>query len=110
MVPWLLVIFGVGLFIGNFAGGRVVNKNLGATLLTLLIGLTIILAVYSAVATNQVTTIIALLFLGAFGFVTVPPLQMRIMHRSEAAHTLSSGSQHRRVQHRKRLRRLGSEA
>lgn len=92
MVPWLLVLFGVGLFIGNFAGGRAADKNLGATLLTLLIGLTIILVVFSQVAGSQFATIIALLFMGGFGFATVPPMQMRIMRHSGNAQTLGSGA------------------
>lgn len=91
-VPWLLVLFGVGLFIGNFAGGRAADRNLGATLLTLFIGLTVILAVFSVVATSQVATVIALVLMGSFGFATVPPLQMRIMRHSGDAQTLGSGA------------------
>lgn len=91
-VPWLLVLFGVGLFIGNFFGGRAADKNLGATLLTLFIGLAVILAVFSQVASNQVATIIALFLMGGFGFATVPALQMRIMRHSGDAQTLGSGA------------------
>jgi DHA1 family inner membrane transport protein len=91
-VPWLLVLFGVGLFIGNILGGRAADKNLGATLLTLLIGLVVILAVFSLVAENKVATIIALVFMGGFGFATVPAMQMRIMRHSGDAQTLGSGA------------------
>ena len=91
-VPWLLVLFGVGLFIGNFFGGRAADRNLGATLLTLFIGLAVILAVFSQVAGNQVATIIALFLMGGFGFATVPALQMRIMRHSGDAQTLGSGA------------------
>ncbi|WP_249356620.1 MFS transporter [Brevibacterium sp. 2SA] len=91
-VPWLLVLFGVGLFIGNFLGGRAADRNLGATLLTLLIGLVVILAVFSQVAGSQPAAIIALFLMGGFGFATVPPLQMRIMNHSGTAQTLGSGA------------------
>lgn len=91
-VPWLLVLFGVGLFVGNFLGGRAADRNLGATLLTLFIGLIVILAVFSQVAGSQVATIVALFLMGGFGFATVPPLQMRIMGHSEGAQTLGSGA------------------
>lgn len=91
-VPWLLVLFGVGLFIGNFVGGRAADKNLGATLLTLLIGLVIILAGFSQVAGSKIATIVALLLMGGFGFATVPGLQMRIMNHTAAAQTLGSGA------------------
>ncbi|QQB15074.1 MFS transporter [Brevibacterium casei] len=91
-VPWLLVLFGVGLFIGNFLGGRAADRSLGATLLTLLIGLVVILAVFSQVAGSQPATIIALFLMGGFGFATVPALQMRIMNHSGTAQTLGSGA------------------
>lgn len=91
-VPWLLVLFGVGLFIGNFLGGRTADKNLGMTLLVLLIGLVIILGIFSQVAGNQIWTIIALFFMGGFGFATVPAMQMRIMSHSKEAQTLGSGA------------------
>lgn len=91
-VPWLLVLFGVGLFIGNFIGGRAADKHLGATLLTLLAGLIVILGVFSQIAGSQAATIVALFFMGGFGFATVPPLQMRIMRHSADAPTLGSGA------------------
>lgn len=91
-VPWLLVLFGVGLFVGNFLGGRAADRKLGATLLTLFIGLIVILAVFSQVAGSQIATIVALFLMGGFGFATVPPLQMRIMGHSEDAQTLGSGA------------------
>ncbi|WP_181274244.1 MFS transporter [Brevibacterium oceani] len=91
-VPWLLVLFGVGLFVGNILGGRAADKNLGRTLLTLLVGLVIILAVFSQVAGSQIATIIALVVMGGFGFATVPAMQMRIMRHSGDAQTLGSGA------------------
>ena len=29
-VPWLLVLFGAGLFVGNLAGGKAADRNLGS--------------------------------------------------------------------------------
>lgn len=91
-VPWLLVLFGIGLFVGNILGGRAADKNLGATLFTLLVGLVIILAVFSVVAESKVATIIALFVMGGVGFATVPAMQMRIMRHSGDAQTLGSGA------------------
>ena len=91
-VPWLLVLFGVGLFVGNIVGGRAADRNLGATLLTLLASLAVILAVFSVTAGNQVATIVALLVMGGVGFATVPGLQMRIMNHAGDAPTLASGA------------------
>ncbi|MEJ6550335.1 MFS transporter [Corynebacterium sp. USCH3] len=91
-VPWLLVIFGVGLFIGNLAGGRAADRNLGATLVVLLSVLTVILVAFALTATNQVATVVALGLMGGVGFATVPGLQMRIMNYASDAPTLASGA------------------
>jgi len=91
-VPWLLVLFGAGLFVGNLAGGKAADRNLGATLLTLLVLLTVVLAVFALTATSQVATMISLVLMGAVGFATVPGLQMRVMRHASAAPTLASGA------------------
>lgn len=91
-VPWLLVLFGAGLFVGNLAGGKAADRNLGATLLTLLVVLTVVLAVFALTATSQVATMISLVLMGAVGFATVPGLQMRVMRHAAAAPTLASGA------------------
>ncbi|MBB2948520.1 DHA1 family inner membrane transport protein [Actinoplanes lutulentus] len=91
-VPWLLVLFGVGLFAGNIAGGKAADLNPGRTLAVLLAGLTIVLAIFAAVASSQIATVAALILMGGFGFATVPGLQMRIMTHAEASPTLASGA------------------
>lgn len=91
-VPWLLILFGAGLFVGNLVGGKAADKNLGATLLTLLVLLTVVLAVFALTATSQVATMISLVLMGAVGFATVPGLQMRVMRHASAAPTLASGA------------------
>ncbi|HEY5857188.1 MAG TPA: MFS transporter [Aldersonia sp.] len=91
-VPWLLVLFGVGLFVGNVLGGRAADRNLGGTLVTLLAVLSVVLVAFALTAENPVATVVALLAMGAFGFATVPGLQMRIMNHAAHAPTLASGA------------------
>lgn len=91
-VPWLLIVFGLGLFVGNILGGRAADRHLARTLLTLLAGLTIVLVAFALAAGNQIATVIALLLMGGFGFATVPGLQMRILNFAQAAPTLASGA------------------
>uniref|UniRef100_A0A942T6T7 MFS transporter n=1 Tax=Neobacillus citreus TaxID=2833578 RepID=A0A942T6T7_9BACI len=91
-VPWLLVVFGVGLFIGNFVGGRAAARSIDGTLLVVLVALTLVLGAFALVATNPVLTVVALVLMGAFGFATVPPLQTRVMHHADHAPTLASGA------------------
>ncbi|TYB40459.1 MFS transporter [Micromonospora sp. AP08] len=91
-VPWLLVLFGVGLFAGNLAGGRAADVSLSRTLVTVLAVLTLVLVGFALTAGSPVLTVGSLLLMGAFGFATVPPLQMRIMKYARRAPTLASGA------------------
>ncbi|MFG3580179.1 MFS transporter [Micromonospora chersina] len=91
-VPWLLVLFGVGLFAGNLAGGRAADVSLSRTLVTVLAVLTLVLVGFALTAASPALTVVSLLLMGAFGFATVPPLQMRIMKYARRAPTLASGA------------------
>ncbi|MCQ4117681.1 MFS transporter [Rhodococcus tibetensis] len=91
-VPWLLVLFGGGLFVGNFLGGRAADKALTRTLITILAVLAVVLVVFALTAGSKPMTIVALFLMGAFGFATVPGLQMRIMNYAKEAPTMASGA------------------
>ncbi|MEV0569945.1 MFS transporter [Dactylosporangium sp. NPDC050588] len=91
-VPWLLVLFGVGLFIGNSLGGKAADRSVTRTLTVVLAALTAVLVLFALTASNQVLTIVSLALMGAFGFATVPGLQMRIMQYAGQAPTLASGA------------------
>ncbi|MFF5077943.1 MFS transporter [Actinoplanes sp. NPDC000266] len=91
-VPWLLVIVGVGLFIGNMVGGRAADRGVDRTLVTVLAGLVVVLSGFALTAHSQWATIVWLLLMGAFGFATVPGLQTRVMHYAAGAPTLASGA------------------
>ena len=91
-VPWLLILFGVGLFVGNLLGGKAAERRLDRTLIVLLIGLTIVLVGFALTATYPIAVIVALLLMGAFGFGTVPGLQTRVMLYATHAPTLASSS------------------
>ncbi|MEU8816696.1 MFS transporter [Actinoplanes sp. NPDC048796] len=90
--PWLLVIVGVGLFIGNVLGGRAADRGVDRTLLIVLVGLAVVLAGFALTAHSRWATIVWLLLMGAFGFATVPGLQTRVMHYAAGAPTLASGA------------------
>lgn len=90
-VPWMLVLFGVGLFAGNIFGGRAADKNLDKSLLMLLSVLTVILFSFTVALETQWTAAIALFLLGVFGFAAVPGMQIRVLHFAQEAPTLASG-------------------
>ncbi|MEK6343176.1 MAG: MFS transporter [Curtobacterium sp.] len=87
-VPWLLVVFGVGLFVGK----KLAARSIDGTLLVVLSALTVVLAAFALVATSPVLTVVSLVLMGAFGFATVPALQTRVMHHADHAPTLASGA------------------
>lgn len=89
-VSWLLVIFGVGLVIGNLVGGRLADRALMPSLYVLLAGLALVLAVFTLTSRAQIPAAITVFLLGAFGFATVPPLQKRVLDNAAAAPTLAS--------------------
>ncbi|MFJ5107816.1 MULTISPECIES: MFS transporter [unclassified Glutamicibacter] len=91
-VPWLLMLFGVGLFVGNWIGGRMADKSIDRTLLIFISALLVVLVLFGFFASNQIATVIALLLMGGFGFGTVPGLQSRIMQYAGNAPTLASGA------------------
>ncbi|MFC7490082.1 MULTISPECIES: MFS transporter [unclassified Knoellia] len=91
-VPWLLVLFGVGTTVGNILGGRAANRSVPRTLISVLAILTVVMIGFALTAESQVLTMVSLVLMGAFGFATVPALQLRIMTYAGSAPTLASGA------------------
>ena len=91
-VPWLLVLFGVGLFAGNHLGGRAADRSVPRTLAVVLGGLAVVMGIFAVTASSKPATVASLVLMGAFGFATVPGLQMRIMRYAGQAPTLASGA------------------
>jgi DHA1 family inner membrane transport protein len=89
-VPWLLLIFGIGLFAGNLVGGKAADRSLDGTMLTALIALAVVLAAFTFVAGYRTPTIIAVALMGGAGFAAVPPLQTRVMKYGGDAPTMAS--------------------
>ncbi len=91
-VPWLLVLFGAGLFAGNQVGGRYADRSVPWTLGIVLAALTVVMVVFTLTAGSRPLTALCLFLMGALGFATVPALQMRIMSFAPGAPTLASGA------------------
>src|SRR5262249_2598506 len=80
-----LLIFGIGLMIGNLAGGKLADRWLKRTL----IGSLAVLAITSLAMTlalhNEIGAIVFIGLLGATAFATVPPLQMWVLKAAQGA-------------------------
>ncbi|EQC1556187.1 MFS transporter [Citrobacter amalonaticus] len=91
-VPWLLVLFGVGTFIGNIYGGKAADKSLNKSLGFILLMLTVVMIAFALSAHNQIMTVILLLLMGTVGLATAPGLQLRMMKYASDAPTVASGT------------------
>ncbi|MFB6782862.1 MFS transporter [Streptomyces sp. NPDC056352] len=91
-VTWLLVLFGIGMFLGNLLGGKFADRKLMPMLFTSLAGLSAVLLLFTATAHNKVLAALTLSLIGALGFATVPPLQKWVLDQASAAPTLASAA------------------
>ncbi|MGC0413751.1 DHA1 family inner membrane transport protein [Streptomyces sp. SAI-195] len=91
-VTWLLVLFGIGMFLGNLLGGKFADRALMPMLFTALAALTAALLLFTATAHNKALAAITLSLIGALGFATVPPLQKWVLDQASAAPTLASAA------------------
>jgi DHA1 family inner membrane transport protein len=91
-VPWLLIVFGPGLFAGNYYGGRFADRSVPVTVAVVLASLTVVMVFFALSVGSKPLTVVSLVLMGTFGFATVPALQMRIMSYAERAPTAASGA------------------
>jgi DHA1 family inner membrane transport protein len=75
----ILLVFGVGLAVGNVAGGRLADRGLARALIGTLGALAIVLVALAAVLSIKSLTIALILLLGIAAFATVAPLQLRVL-------------------------------
>jgi DHA1 family inner membrane transport protein len=86
----ILLLFGLGLILGNIAGGKGADKKLMPTLIGSLIALALVLIGFGFFSHNQIAVVVLVGLLGFTGFATVPPLQMRALENASEAPTLAS--------------------
>ena len=90
-VPPILVLFGLGVVIGNLLGGRLADRFPVGALAGSLLSLVVILALLTLTLHNQVLAVITVFLLGVAAFATCAPLQMWVMSRAKgSAETLAS--------------------
>jgi len=89
-VTAMLVVYGVGLTLGNYLGGRFADKALNPTLIVVLSALTVLLLVFAATMHWAAPAGLTIFAWGVATFALVPPLQARVMQVASAAPTLAS--------------------
>lgn len=84
-IVWLMVLFGVGLFIGNILGGRFADKALMPTLYATQGGQAVVLTVFWLVAPSKVGAAICIFLMALLAFATISPVQKLVMDKARAA-------------------------
>jgi DHA1 family inner membrane transport protein len=89
-VPLLMLLFGVGMAVGNPLGGRLADANHIDALWKTLGGLVVALLFLGASLHNGYLASAAVFLLGVAMFATIPPLQTNVIELGSAAPTLAS--------------------
>lgn len=89
-VTAMLVVYGVGLTVGNWLGGRFADRSVDRTLIVTLGALAALLVLFAVVMPWQAPAAVVIFLWGAASFALVPPLQMRVMTAAGDAPNLAS--------------------
>ncbi len=81
----ILLLFGLGLIVGNMLGGKLADRNLPVALLATTATLSIVLFAMTATLRSPVAVTIFVGLIGAAAFATVAPLQMRVLDKAGPA-------------------------
>lgn len=90
MVTVALVLFGIGVTIGNMLGGKVADRSLMPGLMGILALLAMVLVAQYVFATQLWPTLALVTLVGVFGFATVPGLQTRVLDKASDAAALAA--------------------
>jgi len=81
----ILLVFGVGMILGNIAGGKLADRRLVPALVGTLTTLTLVLVAMTFAMHNAALAIAFVGLLGAAAFATVAPLQLRVLQKAQGA-------------------------
>ncbi|WP_419758376.1 MFS transporter [Acidisoma sp.] len=85
-----LLLFGVGITLGNLAGGRAADWRLMASIVIMLCMLVVVQAAFTWTSHSAVPAVITIMIWGALAFGVCSPLQMRVVDQGRAAPGLAS--------------------
>ena len=81
----ILLVFGVGMIVGNLVGGKLADRRLLPTLVGSLALLALVLGAMTFALHNAVSAVLFTGLLGAAAFATVAPLQLRVLQQAHGA-------------------------
>lgn len=84
-VARIMILFGLGLAVGNWFGGRFADRSLFGTLFVTLAAQAAVLLIFWLGADNSVVACVSVFLMAAFGFATCSPIQKLVMDRAASA-------------------------
>ncbi|MFC8434584.1 MFS transporter [Streptomyces sp. NPDC057253] len=90
-VAWLLMVYGVGLVVGNLLGGRAADRDRDRTLVLALTGLTVTLTLFGLLAASATASVLLVFLMGVFAFAAVPGMITRVTDYAQGA-VLAAGA------------------
>lgn len=86
----ILLVFGVGMIVGNLLGGRLADHSVPRALIVTLLALTLAMGLMTFALHSRVAMVLFTGLLGAAAFATVSPLQLWVLQRASGAQSLAS--------------------
>lgn len=93
MVPLFLALWGLGMCVGNVAGGWLADRALVPSIFGIMAWNAVFLALFWQVAGDPVPAAVSLFLIG-IGFALVPALQSRLMEVARGAQSLAASMNH----------------
>ncbi|WP_375405715.1 MFS transporter [uncultured Amnibacterium sp.] len=94
VVPIVLVVFGIGMTIGNIAGGWFVDRGVRRAVLVCFVGVLASLLVLLIGASSPVGLFVGVLLIGVFSAALSPAIQVRLMDVARGSTTIAAASTH----------------
>ena len=94
LIPLALMVFGVGMVVGNLVGGKIADISVIRGLYGSITALGVVLAGFVFAAHNPWTALGGLFLIGATGSAIAPALQTRLMDVAHDAQTLAAALNH----------------
>jgi DHA1 family inner membrane transport protein len=94
LVPLGLMMFGIGMVVGNLVGGKIADISVVKALYASLVSLGAMLALFVWAVHNPWTALLGLFLIGASGSAIGPALQTRLMDVAHGAQTLAAALNH----------------
>lgn len=94
LVPLALMLYGIGMVVGNMVGGWAADRTVPLAILGGLAATSVVLLAFAMLSANVVVALVLTFLVGVTGTSMVPALQTRLMDVADDAQTLAAALNH----------------